>query len=131
MKLLSALFVNLVFVSNAFAMAGQPGGAEGGQKGNFVGLILPMLVVFAIFYLLMIRPQQKQQKKLRAMLESLKKGDEVITRGGVHGRIYGIAENLITLEIADNVRIKINREFIAIIKNKDTATEKFTATPKA
>lgn len=125
MKFLTALFLNLTFVSSAFAMAGQPGGGTGGKEGgSLVGLLLPMVVVFAIFYLLLIRPQQKQQKKMKAMLESAQKGDEIITRGGIHGRIVGIADNIITLEIAENIKIKIGREYIGIVKGKETAVKK-------
>lgn len=120
MKYLSALFVNMIFVSNAFAMAGQPGGGAGKEGGGgLLGLFLPMIIVFGIFYLLLIRPQQKQQKKIRAMLEGMQRGDEVITRGGIHGRISGINESVVTLEIADNVKIKINKEYIGVVKGKE------------
>ena len=122
MKYLSGLLLNLGLVSNAFAMAGQPGGGKEG--GSLVGLLLPMVIVFAIFYLLLIRPQQKQQKKVKAMLETLQKGDDIITRGGIHGKIFGIADNIVTLEVADNVKIKINREHIGVVKGKEDFLKK-------
>lgn len=114
MKYVIAVLVNLTFVSNAWAMSGQSGGKEGG--GSIVGLLLPMVIVFAIFYLLLIRPQQKQQKKMKEMLGAIQKGDDVVTRGGIHGKITGIADNILTLEIADNVKVKIGREFVGVIK---------------
>lgn len=98
-------------------MAGQPGGGAGAQGGGgMAGLFLPMIVVFAIFYFLMIRPQQKQAKKMRAMIEGLKKGDDVVTRSGIHGKIHGMAEGIITLEIAENVRIKMDKAQVGFVK---------------
>jgi preprotein translocase subunit YajC len=97
-------------------MAGQPG--AGGQQGGggIMGMLLPMLLVFGIFYFMMIRPQQKQAKKQRAMIEALKRGDEVVTRSGIHARIHGIADNILTLEIAENVKIKMNKDQVAYVK---------------
>lgn len=103
-------------ISNAYAMAGQPGGTAQGGGGGFMGLLLPMVIVFGIFYFMMIRPQQKQVKKMRTMLAALKKGDEVVTRSGIHGKIHGIADNLITLEVAENIKIKINKDQIGLVK---------------
>jgi len=99
-------------VASTLAMAAPPGGGEGGQ-GSILSSILPLVVIFAIFYFLMIRPQQKQAKKHKEMLAALKKGDKVVTRGGMMGTIYSIADNIITLEVADNVRIQFSRESIA------------------
>ncbi|OGQ21300.1 MAG: preprotein translocase subunit YajC [Deltaproteobacteria bacterium RIFCSPLOWO2_02_FULL_44_10] len=86
-------------------------------QGNFLTSLMPLLLIFGIFYFLLIRPQQKQQKKHREMLGALKKGDKVITRGGVYGTVFGITENQVTLEIADNVRIQCTRDAIATIIN--------------
>ena len=97
------------------AMAAGPTG-EGGQT-SWIATLMPLAVIFAIFYFLMIRPQQKQQKKLKAMLGDLKKGDQVVTRGGMHGTIHGIADNIITLEVANDMRIKFNREAVAGLAN--------------
>lgn len=107
------------FINTAHAMAGQPGGG-GGQAGGFAGLtslLLPMAVVFGIFYLLLIRPQQKQAKKVKVMLESMRKGDFVITRSGIHGKVVNLLDNNVAqLEIAENVKIKINKDQIGFVK---------------
>ncbi len=114
-----------LLISNAYGMAGQPGGAAAGQQGGaggMLGLFLPMIVVFGIFYLLMIRPQQKQAKKVKAMLEAVQRGDEVVTRSGIHGKVHGIADNVVTLEIADNVRIKMDKAQIGYVKTANVPT---------
>ena len=105
----------LMHISNLalLAMAAPRGGEGQGGQASWISSLLPLAVIFAIFYFLMIRPQQKKQKMQREMISALQKGDRVITRGGIMGTIYGIANNIITLEIADNIRIKINREAIA------------------
>ena len=85
-------------------------------KGGPLGMFLPMILVFVIFYFLMIRPQQRQKKEHQKLLSSLKKGDEVITTSGIHGKVYGIVDTIVTLEIADNIRIKLDRQQVASIK---------------
>ncbi len=99
-------------INIAYAM-GQ-GGAAGGQSGGFTAFI-PLIIMFAIFYFLLIRPQQKKSKEHRAMISTLKKGDRVVTSGGIHGRITSTDETAVTVEIADRVRIKINRGNIAAL----------------
>ena len=81
------------------------GGAEGG--GGFQPLIL-MGAMFAIFYFLLIRPQQKKNKEHRQMLSNLRKGDRIVTSGGIHGRITGMDENTLTVQIAEKVRVKVS-----------------------
>jgi preprotein translocase subunit YajC len=93
-------------VSLAYAM-GQGGGAGQGA-GGFSGFI-PLILMFVIFYFLLIRPQQKKTKEHREMVANLKKGDRVITSGGIYGRITGMDENTLTIEIADKVRVKLAR----------------------
>lgn len=78
--------------------------------------IAPLLLIFLIFYFLLIRPQQKKAREHREMLAKLEKGDVVITTGGIYGRITGIAEETVTLEVADNVRVKVAKEYIATKK---------------
>jgi preprotein translocase subunit YajC len=102
----------------AFAMGGAPGGAAGGAGGGMAAFqqIIPLVFMFAIFYFLLIRPQQKKAKEHKALLESMKKGDNVITAGGVHGKVSAVENELVTLEIANNVNIKITKSYIAAIK---------------
>jgi len=84
------------------------GGAGGEGAGGFAGFI-PLILMFVIFYFLLIRPQQKRTKDHRAMIANLKKGDRIITSGGIHGRITGMDEATLTVEIADKVRVKVAR----------------------
>lgn len=102
----------------AFAMGGAPGGAAGGAGGGMAAFqqIIPLVFMFAIFYFLLIRPQQKKAKEHKALLESMKKGDNVITAGGVHGKVSAVENDLVTLEVANNVNIKITKSYIAAIK---------------
>jgi preprotein translocase subunit YajC len=101
-----------LFTAVAEAM-GLPGGGSGGSgAGGFAGLI-PLLLMFVIFYFLLIRPQQKKSKQHKELLASLKRGDSVITSGGIFGRIAEINDNVIVLEVADKVRIKVARGFVS------------------
>jgi preprotein translocase subunit YajC len=109
-----------IAVQAVIAMAQRPQGAEG--QGNWIASLMPLVVIFAIFYFLLIRPQQKQQKKHKQLLETLKRGDEVITRGGMHGKIYGITDNIVTVEVSNDVRIRFNREAIAGVSNSGTSS---------
>ncbi len=107
-------------ISTAYAMGGNQGapGAQGAGGFGDWSFIIMMAVIFAIFYFLMIRPQQKKQKELKAMLDNLVYGDTVMTTGGIHGKVTGLADAVVTLEIADKVRIKIARSAIAAILQK-------------
>lgn len=87
------------------------GGGQAGQA-SMLSMFAPLIIIFIIFYFLMIRPQQKQQKKLQQMLQAMRKGDQVVTRGGIHGKITGVADNIVTVEIAENVRVKMGRDAI-------------------
>ena len=95
-------------------MGGGAGGAEGG--GGF-GAFVPLIIMFVIFYFLLIRPQQKKNKDHREMISNLKKGDRVVTGGGIHGRITGVSDTILTVEIADRVRVKVNRGNVSAMLN--------------
>jgi preprotein translocase subunit YajC len=101
----------------AYAMGTQPGGG-GGQGSSFM-TFLPIIFIFVIFYFLLIRPQQKRAKEHRTLLETIKTGEYVLTSGGIYGRITGIKDNIITLEISDKVRVKVNRGNIAGVVKPD------------
>lgn len=98
-------------ISNAFA-AGAVGGGLPESVSPYMSL-LPWVVIFAIFYFVMIMPQMKRQKKHKSFLEGLKKGDKVVTTGGIIGTIDAITDKIITLKIADNCKIKIVRDTIS------------------
>ncbi|NJD91397.1 MAG: preprotein translocase subunit YajC [Geobacter sp.] len=102
----------------AYAMGTPPGGAAaGGGQGALTSLV-PLVIMFAIFYFLLIRPQQKKAKEHKALLEAIKKGDQVITAGGMHGKIAAVEETVVTLEVANGVNIKFNKGHIAAVVDK-------------
>ncbi len=82
------------------------------QAPNPLAGFLPMILIFVIFYFLLIRPQQKKAKEQQQFLNNLKKGDEVVSSGGLHGKITGLTDNVVTLEIAENIRVKVSRQYI-------------------
>ncbi len=88
--------------------------------GNLMMQILPLVVIFVIFYFLLIRPQSKRAKEHKAMVAAIAKGDEVVTNGGVLGRVTEVAENFVSLEIAEGVSIKVQRQAIASLLPKGT-----------
>ncbi len=90
----------------------QGGGAAQPGASGFSAL-LPLILMFIIFYFLLIRPQQKKTKEHREMIQNLKKGDRIITGGGIHGRVTGMDDTTVTVEIADKVRVKLNRSNVA------------------
>lgn len=93
------------------AEAAAPAAGAGGMA--FIGQFLPLILIFFVFYFLLIRPQQKKAKEHQNYLANLKRGDKVITGGGIYGQITGLTDNAVTLEVADNVRIKVSRAAIA------------------
>ncbi|MGI9316289.1 MAG: preprotein translocase subunit YajC [bacterium] len=101
------------FISDAWAQAGGGGGA------GLLGL-LPMVAIFVIFYFLLIRPQQKKAKEHRSMVADLSKGDEIVTNGGVLGKITGADDNFVTVEIANGVSIQVQRFAVAQMMPKGT-----------
>ena len=102
-----------MLISNAYAQAAAPAG------GGLSSLIM-MIVMFGILWFLMIRPQMKRAKEHKAMVEALAKGDEVVTQGGVAGRISELGDTYIHLEVADNVNILVQRPSVAMVLPKGT-----------
>jgi preprotein translocase subunit YajC len=96
----------------AYAM-GQAGGAAGQGGGGLLATpLFPIMLMLGVMWFFLIRPQQKKQKEHREMISNLKKGDRIITSGGLYGRITGITDATLTLEIADKVRVKVSRAHI-------------------
>ena len=103
---------------NFLAYAMGTGGSGGGQGGSF-GAFVPLILMFAIFYFLLIRPQQKKAKQHREMISSVKKGDRVVSSGGLHGLVTGLTDDVVTMEIAPKIRVKVSRGSIAGVLSKE------------
>lgn len=101
------------FIDDAWAQGGS------GQSGSLLGF-LPLIVIFVLFYFLLIRPQSKKQKEHRAMVDALSSGDEVITGGGVLGKVTDVGEQFVTVEIANNVQVKVQKHTVAAVLPKGT-----------
>jgi len=103
----------------AWAQAAPGLGGAGGMLG-----FLPLVLVFVIFYFLLIRPQQKKAKDHQEMLSRLKKNDEVMTSGGIYGKVVALADNVVTVEVAPNVRLRVHRPQIASVITGDKVPAK-------
>jgi preprotein translocase subunit YajC len=98
---------------NGLAQAAAPsGGGGGGGLFGSGGMMLPLLAMFAIFYFIVLRPQSKRQKELQKMLAELKKGDDVVTSGGIIGKISGMKDTELTLQLQEGVRIRVLRSAV-------------------
>lgn len=103
-----------MFVTPAYAQAAGAGGA-----GAAIGSFLPLILIFGIMYFLLIRPQQKKMKELKAMVDALRKGDQVLTQGGIVGKIHRVGDDgVLEVEIADGVKVKVLKHTIVQVMNK-------------
>ncbi len=96
-----------------WAFGADQGATAGAAGGGFTSFMLPMILMVVIFYFLLIRPQQQKAKEHKALLANLKKGDRIITNGGIIGTIVNIDDQIVNLEVADKVRIELGRPYIA------------------
>lgn len=106
-----------MFISNAYAQA--PAAADPGLMGN-LSTFLPLILMFVVMYFLMIRPQQKRQKEHKSMMDALAKGDEVVTAGGVLGRVSKVADTYVTLEVAPDTEIVVQKNAVTTLLPKGT-----------
>ncbi|HMV38734.1 MAG TPA: preprotein translocase subunit YajC [Plasticicumulans sp.] len=102
-------------ISDAYAQA-----APAGAASDPIMQFLPLVVIMVAFYFILLRPQQKRQKEHKSMIEALKKGDEVVTGGGVLGRIVEVGDNFVSLEVADKVEIKVQKAAVSSLLPKGT-----------
>lgn len=102
-------------MSDAWAQA-----APAGAASDPIMQFLPLVVIMVAFYFILLRPQQKRQKEHKTMIEALKKGDEVVTGGGVLGRIVEVGDNFVSIEVADNVVIKVQKAAVSSLLPKGT-----------
>src|SRR5512145_1583003 len=98
------------------SVAWAEGTSGGGAAAGGLLSLVPFVLIFVIFYFLLILPQQKKQKQLKLMLDALKKGDKVVTASGIWGTVTNLGKDTVTLQIADNTKIKIQREHIARLR---------------
>jgi preprotein translocase subunit YajC len=111
-----------MFDSIAYAM-GTTGGAAGQPAGGgFSGLFM-MVIIFGIFYFILIRPQQKKAKEHKKMVEELKKGDKIVTSGGMYGMVEGAGPNTLTVKIAEGTKVKIARSSVATVLTEEEANK--------
>ncbi|HKY71637.1 MAG TPA: preprotein translocase subunit YajC [Nitrospira sp.] len=96
----------------------QSTGGSGSGSGTLLSLV-PFILIFVIFYFMLILPQQKKQKQQKALMDGLKKGDKVITASGIWGTVTNLGKDTVTLQIADNTKIKMQREYIARLRSEE------------
>jgi len=112
-----------MFESVAYAMGQAPQGA-GGAAPNPITAFMPLILMFGIFYFLLIRPQQKKQKEHAQMLQELKKNDDVITNGGIHGTIVNVKDKTFMVRVDDNVKIEVSKSAVSgVVKKKSEGGE--------
>lgn len=104
-----------MLIDIVYAMGPAPQG--GGQQGwGALGSLIPLILIFVIFYFLLIRPQQKRVKEHRKMIENLKKGDKIITSGGIYGIIEAVGTNTVTVKIAENVKVRLGKAYVSALR---------------
>ena len=108
-----------MFISSAFAQT-APAAAAGGDMQSSLMSMLPLVLMFVVLYFVMIRPQMKKRKEHRSMMEALSKGDEVVTVGGVLGKIAKLNENNLSLEVANGIEIQLQRSAVVQVLPKGT-----------
>ena len=103
------------FIQNAYA--------QGAQQADPFGFLLPMIIIFVAFYFLLIRPQQKKQKQHTELVSALQVGDEVLTAGGILGKVTGVSEHYAVVKVSDNTEIKIQKSSVSAVVPKGTYDE--------
>lgn len=101
------------------SIAWAQGTSGSGSGSSTILSLVPFVLIFVIFYFMLILPQQKKQKQQKAMMESLKKGDKVITASGIWGTVTNLGKDTVTLQIADNTKIKMQREYILRLRSDE------------
>ena len=113
------LYVAIIMGISAAATLAQDQPAQPGGGGGFLVNVLPMmLIMFAIIYFLMIRPEQKKQKERQGMMSTLQKGDKVLTIGGLHGAVTNVKDNVVMVRIADNTVVEVAKTAVSSVINK-------------
>lgn len=108
-------FIGLLVATPAFAMGGAA--ADGPASGSPIAQLLPFVLMFVVLWLLILRPQIKKQKAQQKMVDELKKGDKIVTSGGIHGVISNLKDDVISVKIAENVKVEISRAAVSRVRD--------------
>jgi len=111
----------MISVSTLWAIPLAMAAPSDGQQANPLIQLLPLVLIFLIFYFLLIAPARRKQKKHQEMLQELKAGDKVITNGGILGTVVGVSDRIVQLRIADQVKIDVARQAVAGLQNEETS----------
>lgn len=111
--------------------APNPGQAQSPSPMGSLTSFLPLILVFGVFYFLILRPQRKQQKERQEMINAIKRGDEVVTNGGLHGTVMEVSDGLVKLQIAQNVVVKLERSQVGHVVNLNPQSNTSPAKPTA
>ena len=109
-----------MFISQAFAQTAPAAAASGGMESLFgsLGQFLPLVLMFVVLYFIMIRPQMKRQKEHKAMIDALAKGDEIVTTGGLIGRVAKMGESMLQVEVANGIELQVQRSAVVQVLPK-------------
>jgi len=116
------------FATEALAFA--PQAAAGGEQPGILAQMMPIILIFVIFWFLIIRPQAKKAKAHQKLVEALKVGDEVVTDSGIHGQVVKVGDDVITVEIAAKVQVKLDRARVGMVKGLEKAEDKDSKSEK-
>ncbi len=108
-----------MFISSAYAQTAPAAAPEGGMQSSLLSM-LPLVLMFVVLYFVMIRPQMKRQKEHRAMIDALAKGDEIVTSGGMLGKVSKLGEMYVSVEITGNVEVQVQRSAVVQVLPKGT-----------
>lgn len=103
----------------------------GGESGGMGSILVPLVIMGGLFYLILLGPERKQRKKREAMLSALRKGDKVMTTGGLYGTVAAVADDVVTLQVADGVRLRFARSSVQSVLGDDSGAEKADKSEKA
>ena len=109
------MLLNLIDIAHAMGPAPQGGAGQGGPA-SIIGSLVPLVLIFVVFYFLLIRPQQKRAKEHKTMIDNLKKGDKIVTSGGLYGIIESVGSNTVTVKIGENVKVKLGKAYVASLR---------------
>lgn len=111
--------MNIYDTMSSIAMMGPPSGAQGQQGGGLLGMMVPMIIIFGIFYFMLIRPQQRKEKERQKMIDEVKSGERVMFCGGMIGTVTNVKDGVFVIKVADGVKVEVARGAVNRVLEKD------------